>query len=256
MKRNILLFLLLTCVRTIAQESTDTVRLRYNASVTGTYLHGNINQLRILSAVNAAYRDRKDKLGLQENFTYNYFKDNVILKQTDLVSQTVARYKTGRHFYPIAIIWLQSNRLLDYKGLALGGGMEYAVLDKPGHLFTPGLTLWQEWNDFGSTDFKNNRYDGKNNLNTARLAVRLFGYHTFTVAKLRFSYNIYGMQSLRWSENLRIYANTALELPVYKGFSFKTAYTYSYEEAVITTRKHADHAVTFGISYGNMNSRY
>lgn len=230
---------------------SDTLRFGYKINVNGSWITGNVERLLINNNLDVSHVGKR--IGLKTSNTYTY--GTIFKRETenDFFSRNFIYLNPSKKIYPYAMVWLQNSKRqqIEFRS-QIGVGVTYTLFHTPRQLFKISGTISKEETRYNGTTFyitpENLKIDAVNNW---RGTLRLLGNHRLGNRKLRLSYETWYQPAFDDQYNWRYFLNAALELPLSKHFSFRTAMVYSHDNIVLTSIKRDDKFVTFGVTFGN-----
>lgn len=232
-------------------NESDTLLLQYRAALTGNVQTGNLEALTLVGRLDLSVAPSgRWAFKTQNASRYQAFFDRKA--DNDLLSQNFLYVGQQRTLYPFAMAFLSGNfrRKIDFRWFA-GPGVTWQALRRPGQLIKVSLSGVYESTQFAGETYNRTAYNGSNRINTWRATARIFGQHRLLQQRLRLYYEAYLQPSVEQSDNFRWLADWGLEMPVWKGVSFNTHFTYTHENIVIASVKQNDLIFTFGVSVRN-----
>lgn len=244
------LLLLLSCISSFAQlNESDTVRFRFRGSVTGNYQQGNVEVLTLRSRADLVYTPLKHVvLKTQNNSLYQSFYG--VRADNDLFSRNYLYYKPGNIVYPFAIGYVSANyrRKINSRVFA-GAGVTGQLLRKKNRVIKIALSMVYEQSRFRDSVYNYARYNGDRSIRCWRATFYSGGWFYFSGKKIRLFYDAFYQPAIGLQNNYRTQADIGLDLPVWKGLSFTTMYTFTHENVVIQKIRKQDKILSFGVSY-------
>lgn len=232
-------------------NESDTLLLQYRAALTGNVQTGNLKALTLVGRLDLSVAPSgRWAFKTQNASRYQAFFGRKA--DNDFLSQNFVYAGQQRALYPFAMAFLSGNfrRKIDFRWFA-GPGVTWQVLRRPGQLVKLSLSGVYEATRFAGEAYNRPAYNGSSRINTWRATARIFGQHRLLQQRLRLYYEAYLQPSVEQSDNFRWLADWGLEMPVWKGISFNTHFTYTHENIVIESVKQNDLIFTFGLSVRN-----
>jgi hypothetical protein len=237
---------------TMAQlTETDTLKFGYRVNVNGSWITGNVERLLITNNLDVSHVGKT--IGVKSSNNYTYGTIFGFETENDVFSRNFVYLYPQRRFYPYAMLWLQSStrQQIGFRYQA-GVGVSIAIVQKPAHQLKLSTTVSQE----------NTRYQGAvfnitpenlsgDEVSNWRGTVRLLGHHRIANNKLNIKYETWYQPAFDDANNWRYFLQAAVELPISKRFSFRSALIYSHENIVLSAIKRDDKILTFGLNIGN-----
>lgn len=244
------LFFLLSCISSFAQlNESDTVRLRFRGSVTGNYQQGNVEVLTLRSRADLVFAPIKNIVfKTQNNSLYQSFYG--VRADNDLFSRNYLYYKPGNTVYPFAIGYISANyrRKISSRVFA-GAGVTGQLLRKQNRVIKIALSMVYEQSRFRDSLYNYASYNGDRSIRCWRATLYSGGWFYFSGKKIRLFYDAFYQPAIGLQNNYRTQADIGLDLPVWKGLSFTTMYTFTHENVVIQKIRKQDKILSFGVSY-------
>lgn len=230
-------------------NESDTLLLQYRAALTGNAQTGNLKALTLIGRLDISVAPSgRWAFKTQNASRYQAFFGRKA--DNDFLSQNFVYVGQQRVLYPFAMAFLSGNfrRKIDFRWFA-GPGVTWQALRRPGQLIKVSLSGVYESTRFAGETYNRPSYNGSRWIETWRATARIFGQHRLLQQRLRLYYEAYLQPSIEQSDNFRWLADWGLEMPVWKGFSFNTHFTYTHENIVIESVKQNDLILTFGIAF-------
>ncbi|MBK8922021.1 MAG: DUF481 domain-containing protein [Saprospirales bacterium] len=230
-------------------NESDTLRLQYRTALTGNLQSGNLEALTLIGRLDLSVApSRRWALKTQNAARYQAFYGRKA--DNDFLSQNFVYAGQQHTFYPFVMAFLLGNfrRKINFRWIA-GPGVTWQVLRRPGQVMKLSAAAVYESTDFAGQTFNYPVYDGSGHIGTWRATFRLFGQHRLLQQRLLLFYEAYVQPSVEQSENFRWLADGGVELPLWKGLSFTTHFTYTHENVVIRPVKSGDMILSFGFSF-------
>jgi hypothetical protein len=252
MKRVLGVWLLLLMSHAAAAQlnEADTLRLRVRATVSGSWLEGNISRLLVINRVEAAYA--QPGWGFATRTDYQYGSIRHRRTENDVDSWNfVYRHPLARA-YPYAMLVVETNYRRQVENrLQPGVGVSYSLLHQAPHLLRLSLTGAWEQTRYGGTRFEHRPDTTASVIETWRVIGRIFGQHRLIERRLRVLYEVWYQQALRARANYRYRAEGTLEAPITKHVALRATARYSYENVVLVGIKPNDLFITYGLTISN-----
>jgi hypothetical protein len=251
--RNALLSLLITLAlsnQLFAQlNESDSIRWQIKFNSTASVLDGNVARTLLLNRLEVAHANKN--WGVSTRNDYQYGLTRYILTENDFISYNFFYLKPLSKVYPYVMGLLETNlrRKIDFR-YQFGPGVSWNVINTKPSILKLSLTGTYEHTKYAGVIFDDEKYNGSNTIETWRITGRIFGKHTLK-SKVRISYEFWWQQSLNESINYRYHTEEAIELPVTKHISFRTAVRYSYENIELIGLKPYDLFWTYGLTITN-----
>lgn len=244
------LFLSLSWASAHAQlNESDTVKFQLWASMTGNYQKGNVEVLTVRSKIDFSYSPETDFVFKSQNSSlyqafYSKKADN------DIFSRNYFYYKPQNKIYPFAIAYISANyrRKIDNRYFA-GAGVTWQVLNKSLNTIKLSAGAVYEQTRFNGTTYNYTAYNGKDRISLWRGTTYIGGWSYLFDKHLRLYYDAYYQPAFTSRTNYRTQFDIGLDVPVWKGLSFTTLYTFTHENVVVTGIKKEDKILTFGLAY-------
>jgi hypothetical protein len=230
---------------------SDTLRFGYRFNVNGSWITGNVERLLITNNFDVSHVGKT--IGVKSSNNYTYGTIFGFETENDVFSRNFVYLYPQRRLYPYVMLWLQSSvrQQIGFRYQA-GAGASVAIVQKPAHQLKLSTTVSQE----------NTRYQGAvfnitpenlsgDEVSNWRGTVRLLGHHRIANNKLNIKYETWYQPAFDDSNNWRYYLQAAVELPITKRFSFRSALIYSHENISLSAIKRDDKILTFGLNIGN-----
>ncbi len=229
-------------------NESDTLKFQANLSLTGFWQEGNVETFIFRAKSGVSFRPVKGLVFKTQN-SYLYQEFGKQKADEDILSLNFLYINPERKVYPFVLGFVSSNfrREIDLRYL-LGAGVTFQVLRSEKHTLKFSLSCEYEGTDFAKTTFNKPEYNGSRFIATWRTTLWIFGKHQLFDKKLIINYESYFQPSLEQGNNFRWQADVGLELPVWKFFSFKANYLYTYESIVIENQREDDKVLSFGIN--------
>lgn len=230
---------------------SDTLRFGYRFNVNGSWITGNVERLLITNNLDLSHIGKS--IGVKSSNNYTYGTIYGFKTENDIFSRNFVYLHPKRRIYPYAMLWVQSSKRqqIDFR-YQVGLGASISVIQKPNHQLKISTTLSQENTRYQGTTFniepENLKVDEVSNW---RGTVRLLGNHHIVNNKLILKYETWYQPAFDDANNWRYFIQTALEIPLSRHFSFRSALIYSHENIVLSTIKQDDKILTFGLNLGN-----
>jgi hypothetical protein len=228
-------------------KESDTLKLKARLSVTGLFQEGNVQTTIFRTKTEFQYKPLKDLI-YQNTSSYIYQAFGGVKADEDILSLNFLTYKPENRIYPFALTFISTNfrREIGVRYL-MGGGLTADFLKKKKSTLKLSLSSEVERTRFSNTNFNQNQYDGKAQVNTLRGTVWLYGRHSLFNDKVILFHESYVQPSLLEKENFRWRGELGMEFPVFKHLSFQVDYWHTFESLVITGQEQADRFLTFGV---------
>lgn len=214
---------------------------KYRVSGDGNMSRGNVNRTLLILKGNFTYAHKGTDLSITP--TYMYGDQNGDLAENDYSTIVFGNFYQRQRIYTWALGMVEHSHLrgVDFRTQD-GGGIGFNFVP---HTDTNAVSLTT------GLVYEFVKYNTDSIIETWRSSTRFKGRHRFFKNKLRLSYEFYIQPSVVDINNFRARCNIALEFPLYKHLSFRTAILDSYESVVLPGKVQNDFAWTFGFSYGN-----
>lgn len=230
---------------------SDTLKLGYKLSVNGSWITGNVERLIINTNFDVSHIGHH--IGLKTSNTYTYgtiFKNET---ENDIFSRNFIYLNPRKRLYPYAMLWLQNSlrQQIDFRYQA-GVGVTYQLIHQQKHQLKFSSTITREQTRYDGTAF----FEIPENLSGSKIdnwrsTFRVLGEHQWFKGKLRAHYESWYQPAFDDGNNWRYYLNAAVEVPISKHVSFRSALLYSHDNIVLANIKRDDKIVTFGLSISN-----
>lgn len=253
MHRTIILFIgLFLSENALAQlTETDTLRFGYRFNANGSWITGNVERLLITNNLDLSHVSRTIGLKSSNNYTYGTIFGRTT--EDDIFSRNFLYIFPKRKIYPYAMFWAQSStrQQIAFRYQA-GLGVSISIIRKPNHQLKVSTTISQERTRYQGTTFNVNPENlDVDEISNWRSTVRLLGSHRIANGTMTIKYETWYQPALDDANNWRYFLQTALEIPVSRHFSFRSALLYSHENIVLNTIRQDDKILTFGLNIGN-----
>jgi hypothetical protein len=246
----LVLFLLLSWVNIFAQlNESDTLKFQARASVTGNYQQGNVNIFTIRTKADILYSPTKHLvLKSQNSSLYQAFSSTKV--DNDIFSRNYFYYKPQNKVYAFGIAYISSNyrRKINTR-LFAGAGATWQALNKKYHVIKLSANVVYETNTFKGNTFNYSKYNGNNKINVWRSTFFVGGWNYLFNNRLRLYYDAFYQPAFNDKNNYRTQFEIGADLPIWKGLSFSTLYTFTHENVTITNIKKEDKILSFGVTY-------
>ncbi len=230
-------------------NESDTAAFQLQSSLAGIYQEGNVNILSIRGRLNISTRFLEHFV--LKSQTSNLYQEFSSRKADNHISnQNFLYFKPEKRFYPFAMGFVSSDfrQRLDLRYFA-GVGVTGQLIRESDHLLKLSLSTVYESSDFRDKDFNIDRYDGNHQIDLWRGTFYLNGWNDLMDKKVRLFYEAYWQPAFEDFDNYRILAEAGLQLPIWKGFSFRVIFTYLHENVVPQGVKEDDRILLFGFNY-------
>lgn len=229
----------------------DTLQFGYKISSTGSWITGNVDRFIVSNTLDLSHVGKK--VGVKSSTSYIY---GTIFKQeteNDFFSRNFIYLNPSKRLYPYVMAWFQhSQRQQIQFRYQVGIGATYTFVNNTNHLLKLSGTLTREQTRYNGTSFWIEPENLNNNeVTNYRATARILGSHTLLSKKLKILYETWYQPAFDDNTNWRYLLNAALELPISKQVSFRSALLYTHENTVLTNIKRDDKIVTFGLSISN-----
>lgn len=244
------LLLLFYCISSFAQlNESDTVRLRFRGSMTGNYQQGNVEVLTLRSKADLVLATGKALVyKTQNNSLYQAFYS--VKADNDLYSRNYLYYKPTHTIYPFAILYASANyRRKILSRVFAGAGATAQVLRTKNTVIKTALSMVYERSRFRDSTYNYVSYNGDRQIRCWRATLYSGGWFYLSAKKIRLFYDAFYQPAIGLQNNYRSQADIGLDLPVWKGLSFTTLFTFTHENVVIQKIKKQDKILSFGVSY-------
>jgi hypothetical protein len=251
-----LFFLEKTTAQQAAGSRRDSVEYDLHLSATALFSGGNLARVVTQNRLWGSVGNRHIQL-VSEN-SYRFGKNGSRVVEDDILSRNYLRFFPKNKCYVYLLGWLEANyrRSIESRWV-LGGGTAYNFYQKPNRDFLRvGVAVVQENARFRVNAYNFPAFDGRENVREIRAMFRFGGIHTVLANHLMLRHDTWFMAGLGNTENYRWHTLLTLQIPVYKGFSFKTEYDYTYENLTIreknpfgTPSSQDDWVLSFGVTY-------
>lgn len=247
MKTAIALFLTIHTGCLFAQlTETDTLPFSWRLSATGSWIAGNVDRLLLIGSADIA--SVHDKWALRSSTTCQYGTFGGFRTENDLISKNFFYLSPRRKVYPYLMGWLERNHRRDFAfRYQLGPGISWAIAP----FLKISATATYEQTSFNRDTFTDSDNNGEKAVATFRGTLRLYGQHRLLKDKLRCRYEFWAQPSLHKPRNYRLHGDLAIELPVSRLLSFRTALNYNFEKLTLAGVEQQDIFWTFGLSITN-----
>lgn len=249
-KTGLQLLLLFSCFSSIAQlNESDTVRLRFRGSMTGNYQQGNVELFALRTKADLLIAPVKGLVfKSQNNSLYQSFYS--VRADNDLYSRNYLYFQPSHIVYPFAIVYASGNYRRKIKNrLFAGAGVTTQVVRGKNLVIKLSGGLVRERSLFRDSSYNDARYNGSKEISCWRGTLYSGGWYTVPGKKIRIWYDAYFQPAIGLQNNYRTQADIGLDLPVWKGLSITTLYSFSHENVVIQKIKKQDKILSFGLSY-------
>lgn len=230
---------------------TDTLRFGYRFNVNGSWITGNVERLLVTNNLELSHAGKA--IGLKSSNNYTYGTIFGFETENDIFSRNFFYLYPQRKFYPYAMLWVQSSKRqqIDFR-YQVGLGASLSIIHKSDHQLKISTTLSQENTRYLGTTFNVEPENlDLNEVSNWRSTVRLLGNHRIACNKLNIKYETWYQPAFNDANNWRYFLQTALEIPLSRHFSFRSALIYSHENIVLINIKRDDKILTFGLNIGN-----
>lgn len=227
----------------------DTATVSGTFSLGGSVNGGNFQKVGLVNTGDFFFNTNKEKFGLQNHTQYTYTKTFGEVSENDLLTRTLFYSRFQKRWYATFIFWVETNKLRELHPLVQAGpSVEYAWLLQKRNSSGISLGATYEHKHFYESTFSDAKYNGSQNITTPRLFVRLHGQDKIGISGIVFTYDIYYMPSLQYSNNYRVHAESSLAVPITKWLNLMTSVNYNYESVVIANVKPNDFFMNYGVS--------
>lgn len=230
-------------------SETDTMRLQYNLSTTGTLSKGNVE--RFLVITKGELKHRSAQFGMITSNTYRAGTIRGAKTEDDIISKNYFYLRPDQQIYPYQLTWLERNwrRRIDFR-YQLGLGVSFVPVKQEGQLFKISLTAIHERTYFRDSNFRHAPEAESSRIDSWRGRVRVFGRHDLFDEKVQWHYEFWAQQSPFKRYDRRYYFESSLEIPLVKNFALELALNYLWENIALEEVKQHDLFLTFGASWG------
>lgn len=251
-----LIFLLLTPLFLLSWQDSfsqlnesDSIKWQIKFNAAGSILDGNVARTLLLNRLELAKVNRK--FGVSTRNDYQYGSTRYVLTENDVISYNFIYLKPLSKVYPYLMALVETNyrRKIDFR-YQVGPGVSWNVIRTKASAVKLSATATYEHTRYGGTLFDDARYNGSTVIETWRATCRVFGKHVVD-KRMRISYEFWWQQSLSESFNYRYHTEEALEFPISKRISLRTAFRYSFENVELVGLKPFDLFWTYGFTIAN-----
>lgn len=230
-------------------NESDSIRWQVKFNATGSVLDGNVARTLLLNRLEVARAN--EKFGLSTRNDYQYGTARHKLTENDVISYNFVYLKPLSKVYPYVMGLVETNlrRRIDFR-YQVGPGVSWNIVQQKSSLLKLSVTGTYENTRYNGTIFDDAKYNGANVIETWRATGRIFGKHILK-SKIKISYEFWWQQSLNDSFNYRYHTEEALEFPIAKNVSLRTAFRYSYENVELLGLKPFDLFWTYGFTITN-----
>jgi hypothetical protein len=230
----------------------DTLRLGFRATVTGSWITGNVERLLVNSNLEVSHMNKT--VGLKTSNTYTY--GTIFKRETenDIFSRNFFYVFPRKRLYPYAMLWWQNSarQQIEYRYQA-GVGVSYSVLRKTHHQIKISTTFSREETKYnGESFFIQPRELRGRTVPAWRGTLRILGHHQLIGDRVRLSYETWYQPAWNDPNNWRYYLNASLDVPISKRVAFRSSIVYVHENIVLNSIKRDDKSVSFGLTLTNL----
>lgn len=220
---------------------------RYQLSLTGNVLYGNVNRNLLISDALSEYLNNDWGSYHRLNWQWGTFANQ--WTENDLVSRNFVYLWPRATYYPYFMAWLETNLRRRIQGrIQLGPGMTWQVLQADGHQLKLSGTLTAERTLFQGQTFAERADLTQNVLDTARLTFRAAGKSQLA-EPLRLDYEAWVQPSLLDVGNLRAHLELGLSWKLQQNLALKSSFLYTYEAVRLEKVAANDILLTFGFLF-------
>jgi hypothetical protein len=231
--------------------------LQYDVHVSATALFsgGNLKRTVTQNRLTASLGIRRVQL-VTEN-SYRFGKNFSRVVENDFLTRNYVRLLVHQRAWAFLLGVYENNyRRSITNRWQWGAGAVVTLYQKGKNYLRIGLAGVHEKAAYKVSTYNQAAFNGKNKVTETRVLARLGGQHTALAGRLVLKHDTWLMQGLQKANNYRWHSLLGLQLPVYKGFSFKTDYEYTYESLTISSNNPfgypsstGDWVLSFGLSY-------
>jgi Protein of unknown function, DUF481 len=244
------LSLSMSSVRAQLTES-DTLTFGYRANVAGSWITGNVERLLINSNLDLSHVGKT--VGIKSSNSYIY--GTIFKRETenDIFSRNFFYLYPRKRLYPYAMLWLQNSerQKIEYRYQA-GVGLSYGLIHTVNSQLKISGTITHEETRYNGTNFITVPENVENDkIKNWRGTVRLLGHFKLPNKKVQALFETWYQPALDDPDNWRYLLNAALDVPLFRHFSFRSSLLYSYENIVLVGVQRKDTILTFGFTVTN-----
>jgi Protein of unknown function, DUF481 len=193
--------------------------------------------------------------------SYRYGRNFTRVVENDFLTRNYLRLQPGKKWYGFAMAAYENNyRRSIGRRLLAGAGTAYNFYRKEKDFLRISLAGAFETALYKADTFNISFYNGRYKIRETRAIIRFGGRHTLLPGRLVFTHDTWLMQGLRNTANRRWHSLLGVQVPVYKGLSFKTDFDYTAETVTVSAKNpfgypssSSDWVLSFGLSYDIKN---
>lgn len=229
------------------KDSTPIDQWKYQVSVAGSILNGNVNRNLLISDAIAEYQNQDWGLYQRLNWQWGSFGNQ--LTENDWIARNFLYLWPQETWYPYLMTWFESNLRRQIPArLQIGPGLSWRFLDMEQHQLKVSTTLTIERSWFASLRFAERPDLNQSVLDTARATLRLAG-QSHLIDSLSLNYELWLQPSLLDINNLRYYLEAGLNWKLNPQLAFKTSFLHTHESVRLSNVAANDFFVTFGLLF-------
>ena len=230
-------------------NESDTLRFQWRGTLTGNDQHGNVEVFTLRSKMDAVYAPVKDWVfKSQNNSLYQSFYGKKA--DNDLFSRNYLYFRPQQRIYPFAIAYVSANYRRKVKGRWFAGaGLTWQAVNQPSAVIKFSASLVQEQTRFRGTVYNEAAYNGSDRIRCWRGTLYTAGWGYLSGKKIRWYYDAFYQPAFDNGRNYRAQADLGVDLPLWRGLSFTTLYTFTHENVVIDKVRKEDRILSFGFSW-------
>lgn len=228
---------------------SDTMKLQARATLTGNYQKGNVELFTLRSKLDFSFMPSSDWVFKSQNASlYQEIFDKKA--DNDIFSRNYLYYKPEHKLYPFVIAYISANyrRKITLRYFT-GAGITYQLLNSDNHVIKISANTVFEESHFAGAEYNYKKYNGNDKIKLWRGTAYAGGWSYFAEKHIRIYYDAYWQPAFDDANNYRTQFDIGLDLPVWKGLSLTSLYTFTHENVVIKNIKQDDRILTFGLSY-------
>ncbi len=260
MRLSLVVYFVSICLGVFAKDKTNDT-IRYDVRVASTFIlsGGNLERLVTQNRLWGSLGNKKWEV-VTEN-SYRYGRNFTRVVENDLLTRNYIRFFPDHKLYGFIIATYEDNfrRSIESRWQLGGGGASNLYRKKRDFLRTSVAVVYDE-SKYKTDIFNIADYNGNETITETRTIFRFGGVHTVLENHLVIKHDTWYMPSFQNAKNYRWHSMIGFQVPVYKGFSMKTDFDYTYENVTVSdknpfgyTSSLSDWIISFGISYDLSN---
>ena len=241
--------LLIFTLHIVAQERRE-ARFTGNVSLTGNIQTGNSQRVLLINNVNFKINSNSKKTNFQSKNRYVYGTVGDFLKENDFRTSNYLTFNSDKKWNPVIGFYFETLRIKKMKSSVKPLiGIQYKLVNKEKLKLYPRVLLGYSWQKYDGINFRNFNNNGLDVINGTNINLGLnASINPFESKVIINLFSIYQL-GIEESNNQRLWVDLNVQVPIYKGISFRVSLNNYYENIILQGVKNNDLNIAYGFGY-------